>query len=149
MRLNGVVLMGAVLAAAATSANAQTVIATCKEPKGKLHSVNPRRGWDNFRHSGMVLTFTRDRFGRPDILIRDRQRLTSLRKDGASLRLSYHSKDFSYFIITAMYQQARVETFQVTFGPDGKGRLLWSSLQSHMPPRDVTMGMLLAANCSR
>lgn len=72
-----------------------------------------------------------------------------MREDGANVRITHSSRDFSYFIITAVYRRAQVDTFQVRFGPDGSGKLLWNSFVSHMPPLDTTAGTLLVASCSR
>lgn len=130
-------------------ARAQTVMAVCTDPKGRGFDTTPAKGWVFNRLKGATLMFTRDRAGRPDILIRDQARSASLARDGAKLTVTHHSRDYSYFIITAVYQQAQVDTFQVTYLPNGKGRLVWSSVRSHLPPKDETRATFLVAECSR
>ena len=120
------------------------ILATCTELKGKAFAVSPKSGWDNERLSP-TLTFTRTSKGQVDILL-DGQ---SIRQPGMVLTMTHHSRDFSYFILTAKWQQARVDSWQVTFEPDGHGRLLWNTLRSHMPPGDVTSGALYVASCTR
>jgi hypothetical protein len=121
-----------------------TVLAVCTEIKGKVFGVSPRHGWDNDRLPG-ALTFVRTAAGRVEILSNDRTAVAP----GSAIRLTHHSRDFSYFILTAAHQQARVDTWQVTFEPDGRGRLLWSTMVSHMPPTDTTQGALYTATCTR
>ena len=134
---------------AAWPARAQTVMAVCTDPKGRGFETTPAKGWVFDRLKNASLTFTRDKAGRPDILIRDAARSVSLVRDGARLTVTHHARDYNYFIITAVYQQARVDTFQVTFLPNGKGRLVWTSARSHLPPRDETRAAFLVAECSR
>jgi len=131
------------------SAQAQTVMAICNDPKGRGFQTNPARGWTFDRRRDATLIFSRDRANRPEIMIRDANRSVNLARDGAKLAITHHSRDYSYFIITAVYQRAQVDTFQVTFLPNGKGRLVWSSMKSHQPPRDETTSSFLVADCSR
>ena len=132
----------------ALPARAQTVMAVCTDPKGRGFETTPAKGWMFSRLKGATLTFTRDRAGRPDIQIRDRTGTVSLARDGAKLRVTHHSRNYSFFIITAVYQQAQVDTFQVTYLPSGKGRLVWTSVRSHLPPKDETRATFLVAECS-
>lgn len=132
----------------ALPAQAQTVMAVCTDPKGRGFDTTPAKGWVFNRLKNATLMFTRDRAGKPDILIRDATRSVSLARDGAKLTVTHHSRDYSYFIITAVYQQAQVDTFQVTYLPDGRGRLVWTSVRSHLPPRDETRATFLVAECS-
>lgn len=120
------------------------VLATCADIKGKTFSMAPKPGWDNERVAA-TLSFVRLPGGKVDVLADGRP----WREPGLTLRLTHHSRDFAYFILTGTFQQARVDTWQVTFDPDGRGRLLWSSLSSHMPPSDVTRAALYAATCAR
>lgn len=143
----GVMASSALLLAAAP-ARAQTVMAICNDPKGRGFESNPARGWVFNRMKGAVLIFSRDRAGRPEIMIRDKQRSVNLAREGARLAVTHHSRDYSYFIVTAVYQRAQVDTFQVTFFPNGKGRLVWSSMRTHLPPRDETGATFLVAECS-
>lgn len=129
-------------------AAAQTVMAVCTDPKGRGFETTPAKGWVFNRLKDAVLTFSRDRAGRPDIVIRDRSRSVSLARDGAKLTLTHQARDLNYFILTAVYQQAQVDTFQVTFLPNGKGRLIWTSVRSHLPPRDETRATFLVAECT-
>jgi hypothetical protein len=138
-----------IAALGASSASAQTVMAVCNDPKGRGFETSPGRGWVFNRMKGSVLLFVRDRLGNPEILIRDPNRSASLARDGARLRITHHSRDYSYFIVTAIYQRAQVDTFQVTFLPNGRGKLVWSSVQSHLPPRDETKSSFMVADCSR
>jgi hypothetical protein len=133
---------------AAAPASAQTVMAVCTDPKGRGFDTSPAKGWVFNRLKDATLMFVRDRAGKPDILIRDAARSVSLTRDGAKLTITHASRNFSYFIITAVYQQAQVDTFQVTYLPNGKGRLVWSSVRSHLPPRDETRATFLVAECS-
>ena len=130
-------------------ANAQSVMAICNDPKGRGFQISPAKGWVFDRLKSGVLIFSRDKAGRPEIMIRDAKGSTNLGRDGAKLTITHHSRDYSYFIITAVYQRAQVDTFQVNFLPNGKGRLIWSSMKSHQPPRDETEGVFLVAECSR
>lgn len=130
-------------------AHAQTIMAVCTDPKGRGFETTPARGWAFSRLKDATLMFTRDRAGRPDVLIRDKARSVSLARDGAKLTVTHHSRDYSYFIITAVYQQAQVDTFQVTYLPSGKGRLVWTSVRTHLPPKDETRATFLVAECSR
>lgn len=123
-------------------------MAVCTDPKGRGFETTPGRGWVFNRLKDAVLTFTRDRNGRPDLVIRDRARSVSLARDGARLTLTHQARDLNYFILTAVYQQAQVDTFQVTFLPNGKGRLVWTSVRSHLPPRDETRATFLVADCT-
>lgn len=132
----------------ATPASAQTVMAVCTDPKGRGFETSPAKGWVFNRLKDAVLTFSRDRAGRPDIVIRDRTRSVSLVRDGAKLTFTHQARDLNYFILTAVYQQAQVDTFQVTFLPNGKGRLVWTSVRSHLPPRDETRATFLVAECT-
>ena len=132
----------------AVPARAQTVMAVCTDPKGRGFETTPAKGWVFNRLKNATLMFTRDRAGKPDILIRDATRSVSLARDGAKLSVTHHSRDYSYFIITAVYQQAQVDTFQVTYLPNGRGRLVWTSVRSHLPPRDETRATFLVAECS-
>lgn len=127
---------------------AQTIMAVCTDPKGRGFETMPARGWAFSRLKDATLMFTRDRAGRPDILIRDKARSVSLARDGAKLTITHHSRNYSYFIITAVYQQAQVDTFQVTYLPSGKGRLVWTSVRTHLPPRDETRATFLVGECS-
>ena len=138
----------ALLAGAAAPAAAQTVMAVCKDPKGRGFDTTPAKGWVFNRLKDAVLTFSRDRAGRPDIVIRDRKRSVSLARDGARLTLTHQARDLNYFILTAVYQQSQVDTFQVTFLPNGTGRLVWTSVRSHLPPRDETRATFLVAECT-
>lgn len=133
----------------AAPASAQTVMAVCADPKGRGFETSPAKGWVFNRLKGAVLTFRRDRAGRPDIVIRDRSRSVSLARDGARLTMTHQARDLNYFILTAVYQQAQVDTFQVTFLPNGMGRLVWTSVRSHLPPRDETRATFLVAECTR
>lgn len=132
----------------AAPAAAQTVMAVCTDPKGRGFDTSPAKGWVFNRLKGAVLTFSRDRAGRPDIVIRDRSRVVSLARDGARLTVTHQARDLNYFILTAVYQQAQVDTFQVTFLPNGKGRLVWTSVRSHLPPKDETRATFLVAECT-
>ena len=132
----------------AMPARAQTIMAVCTDPKGRGFDTTPAKGWSFTRMKNATLMFTRDRAGKPDILIRDRTRSVSLARDGARLSVTHHARDYNYFIITAVYQQAQVDTFQVTFLPNGKGRLVWTSVRSHLPPKDETRATFLVAECS-
>lgn len=136
------------LLAGAAPAPTPSVIAVCTDPKGRGFETAPARGWMFNRLKGAVLTFSRDRAGRPDIVIRDKSRSVSLARGGAKLTLTHQARDFNYFILTAVYQQAQVDTFQVTFLPTGKGRLVWTSVQSHLPPSDETRATFLVAECT-
>ncbi len=138
----------ALLAVHAAPAAAQTVMAVCTDPKGRGFETSPAKGWVFNRLKGAVLTFSRDRAGRPDIVIRDRSRVVSLARDGARLTITHQARDLNYFILTAVYQQAQVDTFQVTFLPNGKGRLVWTSVRSHLPPKDETRATFLVAECT-
>lgn len=120
------------------------VLATCTDLKGKTFAVSPKSGWDNER-LGATISFTRTAKGQIDILS-DGQ---SIRQPGMTLAMTHNSRDFAYFIVTARWQQARADIWQITFEPDGRGRLLWSTLRSHMPPGDVTSGALYVASCTR
>ncbi len=135
------------LASTATPAAAQSVMAVCTDPKGRGFETTPAKGWVFNRLKDAVITFSRDRAGRPDIVIRDRSRTVSLARDGAKLTITHQARNSSYFIVTAVYQQAQVDTFQVTFLPDGKGRLVWTSVRSHLPPKDETRATFLVADC--
>lgn len=130
-------------------AAAQTVMAVCTDPKGRGFETTPAKGWVFNRLKGAVLTFGRDRAGRPDVVIRDKSRTVSLVRDGARLTVTHQARDLNYFILTAVYQQAQVDTFQVTFLPSGKGRLVWTSVRSHLPPKDETRATFLVAECTR
>lgn len=130
-------------------AAAQTVMAVCTDPKGRGFETTPAKGWVFNRLKGAVLTFGRDRAGRPDVVIRDKSRTISLVRDGARLTVTHQARDLNYFILTAVYQQAQVDTFQVTFLPSGKGRLVWTSVRSHLPPKDETRATFLVAECTR
>lgn len=134
--------------AAAAPAAAQSVMAVCTDPKGRGFETTPAKGWVFNRLKDAVLTFSRDRAGRPDIVIRDKSRSVSLARDGARLTLTHQARDLNYFILTAVYQQAQVDTFQVTFLPNGKGRLVWTSVRSHLPPKDETRATFLVAECT-
>lgn len=134
--------------AAAAPASAQSVMAVCTDPKGRGFETTPAKGWVFNRLKDAVLTFSRDRAGRPDIIIRDKSRSVSLARDGARLTLTHQARDLNYFILTAVYQQAQVDTFQVTFLPNGKGRLVWTSVRSHLPPKDETRATFLVAECT-
>ena len=138
----------ALLAVDVAPAAAQTVMAVCTDPKGRGFETSPAKGWVFNRLKGAVLTFSRDRAGRPDIVIRDRSRSVSLARDGARLTITHQARDLNYFILTAVYQQAQVDTFQVTFLPNGKGRLVWTSVRSHLPPKDETRATFLVAECT-
>lgn len=138
----------ALLLVDAAPASAQTVMAVCTDPKGRGFDTSPAKGWVFNRLKGAVLTFSRDRAGRPDIVIRDRSRVVSLARDGARLTVTHQARDLNYFILTAVYQQAQVDTFQVTFLPNGKGRLVWTSVRSHLPPKDETRATFLVAECT-
>lgn len=144
-------VMASLLIAAAIGApaRAQTVMAVCTDPKGRGFETTPAKGWVFNRLKNATLMFTRDRAGRPDILIRDAARSVNLARDGARLTVTHAARDFNYFIITAVYQQAQVDTFQVTFLPNGRGKLVWTSVRSHLPPRDETRSTFLVAECSR
>lgn len=134
--------------AAAAPAAPQSMMAVCTDPKGRGFETTPAKGWVFNRLKDAVLTFSRDRSGRPDIVIRDKSRSVSLGRDGAKLTLTHQARDLNYFIITAVYQQAQVDTFQVTFLPNGKGRLVWTSVRSHLPPKDETRATFLVAECT-
>ena len=134
--------------AAAAPASAQSVMEVCTDPKGRGFETTPAKGWVFNRLKDAVLTFSRDRAGRPDIIIRDKSRSVSLARDGARLTLTHQARDLNYFILTAVYQQAQVDTFQVTFLPNGKGRLVWTSVRSHLPPKDETRAIFLVAECT-
>ncbi|MFC3711926.1 hypothetical protein ACFOMD_05050 [Sphingoaurantiacus capsulatus] len=139
----------ALLAFNAVPAAAQSVMAVCTDPKGRGFETTPAKGWVFNRLKDAVITFSRDRAGRPDILIRDRSRTVSLARDGAKLTVTHQARNFNYFIITAVYQQAQVDTFQVTFLPNGKGQLVWTSVRSHLPPKDETRATFLVADCEQ
>jgi len=130
-------------------ASAQTVMAICNDPKGRGFQINPAKGWVFDRLKNGVLIFSRDKAGRPEIMIREAKGSANLGREGAKLTITHHSRDYSYFIITAVYQRAQVDTFQVTFLPNGKGRLVWTSVKSHLPPRDETSSAFVVAECSR
>ena len=132
------------VAAKRTKAPAPAVLAVCADIKGKTFGVSTKPGWDNERLA-TTLSFVRGPKGRVDILADGKP----WREPGLTIRLTHHSRDFSYFILTGTFQQARVDSWQVTFDPDGRGRLLWSSLASHTPPSDITRAALYAATCTR
>lgn len=121
-----------------------TLLAVCNDIKGKIFGVSPRRGWDNDRLPASV-SFVRGPGDRVDILSADR----SIAEPGLAIRLTHHSADFSFFILTGTYRQARVDTWAVTFEPGGAGRLIWTALSTHMPPTDTTQGALYTATCTR
>lgn len=125
------------------------VLATCVDLKGRIFQTSPDKGWAYRRMKGAVLTILRERAGRYDVLLQEGGQTTSLRRDGATLRITHSSRDFSYFIMTATWQAAQLDGFQVTFLPDGRGRLVWNSLRSHMPPRDETAAAMLTGTCKR
>lgn len=141
-------LLSLALVAAEAPAAAQSVMAICTDPKGRGFDTSPAKGWVFNRLKDAVITFSRDRAGRPDVVIRDRSRSVSLARDGARLTLTHQARDLNYFILTAVYQQAQVDTFQVTFLPNGKGRLVWTSVRSHLPPKDETRATFLVAECT-
>lgn len=130
-------------------ARAQSVLAICNDPKGRGFVTSPSSGWTFERFKDAVLIFSRDKAGRPEIMIRDTRESVNLAREGARLTLTHAARDYSYFIITAVYQQAQVDTFQLTFLPNGKGRLVWNSMRTHLPPKDETKGTFLVAECSR
>ena len=131
-------------AAAPRAATSPTLLALCTDIKGKVFSVAPKHGWDNDRLPGSV-SFMRGPKGRVDILVADR----NVAEPGLTVRLTHHSADYSYFILTGIYQESRVDTWAVTFEPGGTGRLVWSSLSTHAPPTDATQGALYTGTCSR
>lgn len=133
----------------ALAASRDTVLATCTDLKGRIFQTNPNKGWGYQRLKGAVLTFIKDRSGKVDIVFNNGLRATSLRRDGATLRVTHSARDYSYFLVTAIWQSAQVGGFQVTFLPNGKGRLVWNSLTSHMPPSDETKAAMLTGSCTR
>jgi hypothetical protein len=130
-------------------AQVPALLAVCSDPKGRMFETSPARGWGFDRMKGASLSFTRDRRGQPDVTIRDGVRSYSLRATGAKLTMTHASRDFSYFIITAVHQHAQVDTFQVTFLPNGQGKLALMSVRTHTPPKDETRAGLQVADCSR
>lgn len=144
MKRAALLLLLALPLVAAKRAKPPAVLATCADIKGKTFAVSVKPGWDNERLT-TTLSFVRGPKGSIDILADGKP----LREPGLDIRLTHHSRDYGYFILTGTFQQARVDTWQVTFDPDGRGRLLWSSLASHLAPSDVTKGTIYAATCTR
>lgn len=146
-----IVLVASILLAGGDVAAAprEVVLATCTDIKGRIFQTNPDKGWGYRRLKGSVVSFVKERSGRIDVIVNNGLRAASLRRDGATLRMTHNSRDYSYFVLTGTWQAAQVDSFQVTFLPNGKGRLVWNSLRSHMPPQDETMATMLTGTCTR
>lgn len=150
-RLRSVLLLASIPLASGHVAAAprDVVLATCTDLKGRTFQTSPDRGWGYLRMKGTVLSFIKDRSGRVDVVVGSGLRATSLRREGAAIRITHSSRDYSYFVMSAAWQAAQLDSFQVTFLPNGKGRLVWNSLKSHMPPGDETNASMLTGTCTR